>query len=183
VRVVGGPGSGKSSLARALGVALAVPVLELDSIVRLPGGRVASLPVYRAACAQFVEQADHGWVIDGDDVHQEGVRYADADVVLWLDVARTREVARLVRRGLVDLLTDARAWHGSPESWRLLLGRGPTPDLVRWTWRNHADERRRLAALAAADPGRWVRLRGTRAARAWVRGLSAAPHPHGGPAL
>jgi adenylate kinase family enzyme len=183
VRVVGGPGSGKSSLARVISIVLAVPVLELDSVVRLPGGRVVSLPAYRAACDRFLAGAEHGWVVDGDDLHEEGVRYADADVVLWLDVPRRVEVAHLVRRGLTDLLTDARAWHGSPESWRLLVGSGPTATLVRWAWREHAAERARYARLAASDPDRWVRLEGTRAARAWVAVLApqrAGEPPAGG---
>lgn len=169
---MGGPGSGKSSLARVIATALAVPVLELDSVVRLPGGRVASMPAYRAACERFLAGAEHGWVVDGDDLDEQGVRYADADVVLWLDVPRHVEVAHLVRRGLTDLLTDARAWHGSPESWRLLVGSGPTAQLVRRTWQRHASERARYARLAAADPARWVHLPGTRAARTWVLGLT-----------
>lgn len=173
LRVLGPPGSGKTNLARAAGWQLGLPVLDLDTVMRLPGGRFATPEQYRAACREFLARSADGWVLDGDDVDEVGVRYDEADLVVWLDVARWRCLLRIWRRAVVDLLTDSRAWHGGREGWGFLVGRGPTADLVRWTARHHAERSERYAGLAAADPARWIRLE-PRDVPGW---LAAGPRP------
>ncbi|WP_318011437.1 AAA family ATPase [Actinotalea sp. M2MS4P-6] len=175
VRVVGLPGSGKTTLAREAAHRLGVPRLDLDTVMRLPGGRVAGQAEYRAAVRSFLQTHTDGWVVDGDDVDQVGVRYDDADLVIWIDVSRAVAVGRVLRRALLDLLTDTRAWHGGRETWGLLVGRGPSADLARWTWRRHAERTARYAGLAAAEPDRWVRVP-SRDSRWWLE-ARLAPRP------
>jgi adenylate kinase family enzyme len=175
LRVVGLPGAGKTSLARAAGRELGLPVLDLDAVMRIPGGRFATPEQYRRACREFLARSADGWVTDGDDVDEVGVRYDEADLVVWLDVPRWRCLLRIWRRAMVDLLTDTRAWHGAPEGWGFLVGRGPTADLTRWTAQHHRERTGRYRALAEADPARWLRLE-LRDVSAWLAvGARARP--------
>lgn len=175
VRVVGLPGSGKSTLALRLAACLGVPVLDLDTVVRLPAGVTASPVGYRAAVRAFLDRSPEGWVVDGDDVDEVGLRYDEAALVVWLDVAPWRCQARVAWRGVVDLLTDARSWHGSRETWRVLVGRGPTGELVRWIHAEHAARTAFYERHLAAEPGRWLRLRGSGEAAAFLRSCEAPP--------
>lgn len=175
VRVVGLPGSGKSTLALRLAAGLGVPVLDLDAVMRLPGGATATPTAFRAGVRAFLERSPDGWVVDGDDVDEVGLRYDEAALVVWLDVAPWRCRARVVWRGVVDLLTDARAWHGSREPWTLLVGRGPTAELVRWIRTEHAARTAFYERHLAAEPERWLRLRGPRDVAAFLRARGAPP--------
>ncbi len=64
--ILGNSGSGKSSLARALGVATEVPVLDLDTIAWEPQSEPVLRPTHIAAklVREFCEQSD-GWIIEG----------------------------------------------------------------------------------------------------------------------
>lgn len=155
VQVVGPPGAGKSRLARRAADALGVPLVVVDDLVRLPGGRVATPEAYRAACAAALTAAPDGWVVDGDDVAQSGLRYADADVVVWLDVPVRTTLPRLVGRAV----RPRAGWTRAAEA-----------GVLRWSLEHRTADRARWSALAAADPDRWRRLDAP-AADAWVDGL------------
>ncbi|WP_233404806.1 AAA family ATPase [Actinotalea solisilvae] len=152
VRVVGPEGAGKTHLAGRTAELLRVPLVEVDSLVRRPGGGVATPEQFRAACGRALAEAPDGWVVDGDDAHEVGLRYADADVVLWVDAPLRRTVWILLAR-----VVRPRA------GWR----RGAEARVLGWAVRHHAGDRRRWAALAARDPERWLRLT-PRAAATWV---------------
>ena len=67
--VVGNSGSGKSTVARALGEKLEFPVLELDSIYHLKGWEPLSEEEFRVKLADFALNQE--WVIDGK-LHEPG---------------------------------------------------------------------------------------------------------------
>lgn len=106
IHITGNAGSGKTTLAVALGRRLRVPVFHLDSIVWQPGWRKTPADQRRAAEAELIR---HGaWIIDG--VSDE-VRTA-ADLVIFLDVPRRRCLIRAIRRNLPYLF---RSRPGLPE--------------------------------------------------------------------
>ena len=110
VRVVGGPGSGKTTYARALAADLGVPHHDLDRIawapppgepgapfrrwLRVPDGR-------RRERAAAIAAGD-GWVADGLYAGwTEPLRDA-ADRIVWLDPPARVAVVRVLRRALAD---------------------------------------------------------------------------------
>ncbi len=163
VVVLGRGGAGKSVLARRLGSATGLPVVELDREFWQEGLR--PLPPDEWAAAQERLVAAGEWILDGDlgpyDVLD--VRLRRADTVVLLDYSLPRAAWRAARRG------RERA------------------DFWRWVWSYRRRHRPAvLAAVAAVAPHATVHvLRGPRAAERFLSGSrrrSAARCRHRGPA-
>jgi len=110
IAVIGNGGGGKSTLARALGQHLGIPVHEVDEVQWLPGWRRAPLD----EVAHILEgwAAADSWVIDGFGPWPViDRRMARADTIVYVDLpfrihlwwAAKRQVVSLIRR---------RAWAG-----------------------------------------------------------------------
>src|SRR5438270_5569726 len=110
IAIIGNGGGGKSTLARALGRHLRLPVYEVDEVQWLSGWRRAPLD----AVAQTLEgwAADDAWIIDGFGPWPViDRRMGRADTIVYVDLplrthlwwAAKRQVASLARR---------RAWAG-----------------------------------------------------------------------
>lgn len=171
VNVVGVSGSGKTTVARALATRLGVPHVELDAIFHQPGWT----PRPDAEFADLVAAAAAGdaWVIDGNYSRIRDIVWARADTVVVLDLPRWRVMSQLLGRTVHRAATSTELWNGNRESWRNLLRRDPTENILLWSWTNHVRNRERYRA-AAADPN-WSRLRFLRAcSRADGRRLVAA---------
>ena len=154
VSVVGVAGSGKTTLATALGERLGVPMVELDSIVwagaawqRVPAGELR----------ERFERVDHDqrWVMDGyyGDL-TESVVWPRADTVVWLDLPRQVVLVRAARRSLRRILRREELWGGNRESLRDLVSWNPERSILRWIWIQHGVRRRQFLA-ASVDP-RWA---------------------------
>jgi len=159
VSMVGAPGSGKSTLGRALADRLGVPFVELDSIFHQPGWTQLS-PEQFAARVSGVAAGD-GWVIDGNYSDVRPLVWGRADTVVWVDPPRPVVVRRLLTRTVRRGITREELWNGNRESLRNLFSRDPDVNLVLWAWRKHPEYRTRYAE-AAADPAnadlRFVRI-------------------------
>ncbi len=99
VHIIGGPGSGKTSLAREIGALTHLPVHDLDNVARLGGGNG---PVRDAAernrlMAQIL--ATDGWVTEGVHLDWTDPILREADLVIWLDyITWSRASRRIVWR-------------------------------------------------------------------------------------
>jgi adenylate kinase family enzyme len=103
IHVIGGPGSGKTTLARNLAAGRNAAVIDLDRVAYEQGaGAKRPLTARTASLADIVQQPD--WITEGiylwwiDDL----LRHADA--IVWLDppfrIAAWRIVARHIRANL-----------------------------------------------------------------------------------
>ena len=165
VMVIGQPGSGKSTFARALGDATGLPVVHIDRIHWLPGWRERPAPEKLAMIA--VEEARERWIIEGGLSRSWANRSARADTIIHLDapvMSRLwRVTARLVRywgRSRPDLQD------GCPEriGWQ-------TPAFYRWIWTTRRSARDKMRALLSQRSGdtRTVTLRSFGEQDAFVR--------------
>jgi len=145
--VIVGPGAaGKSTLARALGDATGIPVIELDQLFWRPGLEPTPADDWAAVQAGLVTRP--AWILDGDlgpyDVIE--VRLCAADTVVFLDFPLVRCAWRAARRSR----ENAAFWR-----WLLAYRRRSRPAL--------------LAAIAACAPAaRVVVLRTPRAVRLFL---------------
>ena len=159
--VMGPPGSGKSTMARWLGVRFDLPVFHLDQAWWRPGW-------VEAPAAEFAAEVERlaalpAWVIDGNFTATLTPRFAAADAVVYLDMpswlSLVRVVARVVR-SYRRVRPDMPA--GCPEKIDFAF-------LV-FTWRWNQERRVRNLRIVEGFGGRRVVLCGPGAVRRFVRG-------------
>jgi adenylate kinase family enzyme len=109
VHIVGGPGSGKSTLGTALAGRLGVRVFDLDDIALAEGADqlrpIRDFATRGAAVRQLA--ADAVWVTEGTFLWWTDALFERADVVIWLDPPWWLAAVRILRRHLADYLHQA----------------------------------------------------------------------------
>ena len=130
VVVVGAPGCGKTTAARAISAALDLPHTELDSLWWDPNWTEAGEELFTQRARQTA--ASDRWVLDGNyfSVGARDAIWPRADAIVWLDLPRCIAVPRVVRRSFVRALTRKELWNGNTEGWNVLK-----PDsIIRFAW-------------------------------------------------
>src|SRR3954463_7237368 len=98
ILVIGNSGGGKSTLARALGRKLGLPVIHLDVLFWKPGWVETERPVFHVAVAEALR--GDAWICDGNFTSNYHVRMPLADTIVWIDQPRLLCLFRAVRRVL-----------------------------------------------------------------------------------
>jgi len=98
VMIVGGPGSGKSMLAAALGEKTGLPVFHMDKIHYRPGW-VERSRQEKDRLTHEVHIQDR-WIFEGGHSNTYAERVARADTFIWLDVPVGLRVFRVLKRSL-----------------------------------------------------------------------------------
>ena len=132
IYIVGGPGSGKTTLAHALGRRLDLSVLRLDEHLDwrgLPGGvrlerDVAGHPSAAMLAARQALIEDHlahsGWIVEGaEPVFIETVAEV-SDLIVWCDPPFATAALRIVRRHMRAHLAGTNAYPGYRRLYRFL---------------------------------------------------------------
>jgi len=96
ILVIGSPGSGKSTVARALAATTGLPLHHLDQLYWQPGWIETPRPEFEARLATVT--AEPRWIIDGNYSGTLATRLAAADMVVLLDLSPFRCAWRIVRR-------------------------------------------------------------------------------------
>jgi len=97
VMVVGAPGSGKTTLALALGDITGLPVFHMDNIHHLPGWVDRDRDEKLRLAAEI--EAKPRWIFEGSGMSATyGNRAARADTVIWLDLPLGLRYGRILKR-------------------------------------------------------------------------------------
>ena len=156
IAVIGISGSGKSTFARALAERSGLPLLHSDRLEWMPGWR--ERPPEELAAMHCAWLAEPRWIIEGWIETDRAERLRAADLVIDLDLSRWRCAWRVARRMLARRRRDEM----------------PENCVDRWRFRTLAVALLKLerpsidAALAAARPKHYVRLRRSRSVREFL---------------
>ncbi|CAA9258796.1 MAG: hypothetical protein AVDCRST_MAG57-2514 [uncultured Blastococcus sp.] len=165
VLVAGSSGAGKTTLARALAVALDVQHVELDALFHGPGW--VPRPQFADDVAAML--AGGRWVTEYQYPEVQTLLLSQAQAVVWLDHTFPLVATRLLRRSVLRAVTRRPLYNGNVERAATWV-RASHPLRVVLSRQFLATRRRNeLAFAAAATQGVLViRLRGARAARQWL---------------
>jgi adenylate kinase family enzyme len=172
--ITGPPGSGKTTLGRALAARVGLPHLELDALHHGPDWTPADPQEFRAAVAAAMRQPR--WVIDGNYRGKLGTLVAEsADLHIALDLPTAVTMTRLIRRTVWRGLTGRELWNGNREHLGNLLRRDPEQNIVLWAWTHRTTYHQRAVDAErdawAGGPG-CVRLRSAGQVRRFLRYLA-----------
>ena len=98
VLVLGSSGSGKSTVAAALGAALGIEVIHLDSHYWQPNWTATPEREWRSRVRELIKRGS--WVMDGNYPDLLEMRLERADTVVFLDYPRLMCLLRCVKRYL-----------------------------------------------------------------------------------
>lgn len=161
VSVVGSSGSGKTSVARRIAVALDVPHIELDALHWGPDWAQASADELRARVAAAT--SGDAWVVDGNYQSKIGTLvWERADTVVWVNPPRWRVMGQAVSRTVRRAATRQELWSGNRESWRGLQFWRGEDSILWWAWTSYGRTAERYEAAMQSGPFSdlsWHRLR------------------------
>jgi adenylate kinase family enzyme len=83
IAILGGAGAGKSTLARRIGAALGLPVVNLDRVVYGPGWTRIAVPVARERLTALLEPG--AWVVEGTYTELADLTLPRGELVFWVD--------------------------------------------------------------------------------------------------
>ena len=84
VLVIGGPGTGKSTLARRLHAITGLPLFHLDRLYFRPGWQKTPKDEWQRLMAELAAREE--WIMDGCYDSSFDIRMPRADTVIWLDL-------------------------------------------------------------------------------------------------
>jgi adenylate kinase family enzyme len=173
ILVFGQSGSGKTTLGLAIGEALGVPHIELDSLYHQPNWVPTPDDEFVAQVASLLDAHSEGWVVEGNYKVIRPVTLPRADAIVRLRLPFRTVYPRLVWRTLSRSWRRQELWNGNRESFRLAFT--SRESILLWGishWRAHArslDEALRTIPHTAPV----IELRSAREVRAFVEGLIA----------
>jgi adenylate kinase family enzyme len=95
--LLGISGAGKSTLARKLHEELNLPLIHLDAIFHLPGGKMMDKNQFRTKQEEIFHTYD-SWIIDGNYGSSLDLRVKYADAIIWLDFPAWLSAMRVLKR-------------------------------------------------------------------------------------
>jgi adenylate kinase family enzyme len=146
VVIVGGPGSGKSTAARALASDLGFHHVEADALWWEPEWRHVDAAQLQRRVLEAVEGRPR-WVVDGNYISELAeMLWPAADTLMWMAAPRRTALRRAVSRTLCRVRRRELLWGTNRESLSTVAPR----NLMR-LWRRWPDYDRRIRA-ALAEP-------------------------------
>ena len=147
INVVGSSGSGKSTLAQHLARELALPYIELDALFWQPNWTPAPEPAFLAHIKRALSAP--GWVLDGNYDRTRPIKWANVEVVIWLDLPAWRILFQVLKRTLWRSLKGEVLWAGNRETLRKALF--SRDSILLWAITSLGPIRRRYQAIMS-DP-------------------------------
>ncbi len=165
IAVVGGSGSGKSTVARRLAELHEFEYVELDALHWGPNWTPCPGDEFRARVEEAISR--DSWVVDGNYAGKLGdIVLERSELVVWLDLPLHVTLPRLWRRTRRRMDEQTELWGGNRENWRdALFSRD---SLFVYAVRTHLGRRRHYEQRLARYE--MVRLRNAYETERWLAG-------------
>lgn len=164
VMILGQPGAGKSTLARAIGAQTGLPVVHVDLIHWMPGWQERPYDEkVRLATEQELKEA---WVFEGGISRTWPHRLARADTLIWLDLPIRLRMWRVFKRTIRDYgRTRPDLPRDCPEQF--------SAEFWHWIWKTRSTGRIKMQAFVSTAPAdkRVYHLRSTAEVSAFLADL------------
>ena len=151
VLVIGPGGAGKSTLANQLGELLHIEVLHLDKFYWQSGWIEMSKPEWLKTVEKLIRR--DAWIMDGNYSGTLDIRFKACDTVIFLDMARTLCLWRVLKRVLMYRKQSRPDMaQGCPE--RL------TMEFILWIWNYSSRTRPKIVRLLESNAEKrivWLR--------------------------
>jgi len=116
--VVGTSGSGKSTAAKRISVALGYKHVEIDAILWLPNWTQRD-PSELAELLKF--EVSNGPIVMDGNFATKGINPNGGDILIFLDYPRWLIISRLIRRSLARVILRKELWSGNREEFKFLI--------------------------------------------------------------
>ena len=169
ILVYGATGSGKTTLASALGARLGLPYHSMDDLTWEPGWVAVGEHLQRDRVREICATDD--WVIDAAYGIWRDIPLTRADLIVGLDLPRWLSFGRLLRRTFRNVVQRRSLCNGNHETWR---GSFLSYDsILVWHSKSFRRKRQRMRAWAADPefPVAIVLLRSPREVKRWFAAL------------
>jgi adenylate kinase family enzyme len=165
--ILGGPGSGKSTMARWMSEQTGLPVRHLDHVHWMPHWTPRP-SAQRLAMVRAYEQEER-WIIEGGLSETHPSRMARADVLVWIDLPVSLRLWRVLRR---SIRYRGRGRPDLPDGCIERFDRD-TAAFILWIWQDREKGRQRILKNLGSAPGHLAvhHLRSSREVAAFKRGL------------
>lgn len=170
INVVGGPGSGKSSLARGLADALNIFYIELDSINWLENWESMGESKFRNEISTLISEHEDGWVVDGSYHQRLGELVRDkADTIVFLKIPLFITVPRVFVRSIRRIVTKELLWGKNQETLKGAM------NLLWWTAKYHRERKAKMKQLAKeleSTDTKYYEFTRNKHAREWLKDVT-----------
>jgi adenylate kinase family enzyme len=166
IAIVGGPGSGKTTMATALSQSLGLPRVELDGLWWGPHWTPKDPSTFLEEVRALTR--NQAWILDGNYFDEVGrsVIWPAADVLVWLDLPRWKCVARAVRRTALRAARRSDLWGTNRQSFGDVAPKSIARLFRRWPSYSAAVER--ILSEHQFPELNVVRLRTDQEVRRWL---------------
>ncbi len=147
--IVGGSGSGKSTMAEMVAERMDARLVELDAIFHKPDWTPTPTPQFRAEVAAALDT--DRWVVAGNYSVVMDLTQGGADTIVWLDMPRWLVTWRVIKRSIRRALQREELWNGNRERWRNLIKRDPEDNIIVWAWTHHSVHTERYTTFAEGN--------------------------------
>mgnify|MGYP002512248686 CR=1 FL=1 len=163
ILIIGCPGSGKSTFARALHEKTGLPLYHLDMLFWNADKTAVEKSVFKARLCDVIKE--DAWIIDGNYSRTIEMRLSRCDTVIYLDFSRFACIRGVVKRVLTTYGTvRPDMGEGCPERFDL--------DFLKWVWNFNKNKREKNYQLLNETPGiEKIVLKNRRMVKRFLRSL------------
>ena len=170
VLVVGPTGSGKTTFAKKLSLALDAPHIEIDKLFWRPNWQQPDDSDFFPEVTKAIQAP--AWVLDGNYNRTNHLAWPLADTVIWLDYPFRVVLTRSLKRAVGRSFSGKELWEGTGNRETFRQSFFSNDSILLWLLKSYRPLRQRYLRKRAAPENahiRFVRLRSSRAAERLLR--------------